>query len=213
MPGQDQSNSAGKLAGRLADETAIQRAVESLTARNMEAIVVENRDKALEALKDLVPPGSEVYSSTSETLDAIGFTEFLHGNPSYKNLHDQIEVEPDPAKQREMRRLASVADYYVGSVQTITETGEILVASASGSQIGAYAYAAKHLVLVAGTQKLCPTLSDAIDRVRGYRLEKHDQWLAGRGVSPMPIGKLLIMEKEPTAGRVRVVLIKEDLGW
>ena len=134
MPGQDQS--------QLADETAIERAVESLTARNMEAIVVENRDKALEALKELVPPGSEVYSSTSETLDAIGVTEFLHGNPSYNNLHDQIDVEPDPAKQREMRRLASVAEYYVGSVQAITETGEILVASASGSQISAYAYAA-----------------------------------------------------------------------
>ena len=205
MPGQDQS--------QLADETAIERAVESLTARNMEAIVVENRDKALEALKELVPPGSEVYSSTSETLDAIGFTEFLHGNPSYNNLHDQIDVEPDPAKQREMRRLASVAEYYVGSVQAITETGEILVASASGSQISAYAYAAKHLVLVAGTNKLCPTLSDAIDWVRGYALEKHDQWLAGRGVGPMPIGKLLIMEKESTVGRVRVVLIKEELGW
>ena len=209
MPGQD-SNAAGR---GLADDTAIQRTVESLAARNMEAIVVENGDKALEALKELVPPGSEVYFSTSETLDAIGYTEFLHDNPSYKNLHAQVEAEPDPAKQGEMRRLASVADYYVGSVQAIAETGEILVASASGSQIGAYAYAAKNLVLVAGTQKLCPTLSDAIDRVRGYTVEKHDQWLAGRGVGPAPIGKLLIMEKELMAGRVRVVLIKEVLGW
>ncbi len=209
MPGQDHKS----LAGGLADEATIQRAVESLSARNMEALVVENGDRALETLKELVPPGSEIFFSTSETLDAIGYTNFLHKNPNYKNLHDHVEAEPDPAKQREMRRLASVADYYVGSVQAITETGEILVASTSGSQLGAYAYGAKHLVLVAGTQKLCPTLSDAIERVRGYTLEKHDQWLAGRGVGPLPIGKLLIMEKEPMAGRVKVVLIKEKLGW
>ncbi len=209
MPGQEDRS----LARGLADETAIQRTVESLAARNMEAIVVENAERALETLKELVPPGSEVYFSTSETLDAIGYTKFLHQNPSYENLHDQIDAEPDPAKQREMRRMASVAEYYVGSVQAITETGEILVASSSGSQIGAYAYGAKHLVLVAGTQKLCPTLSDAIDRVRGYTLEKHDQWLAEKGIGPAPIGKLLIMEKESMAGRVQVILIKEELGW
>ena len=209
MPGQEHKT----FAGGLADETAIQQTVESLAARNMEAIVVESGDRALEILKELVPPGSEVFFSTSETLDSIGYTKFLHGNPSYKNLHELIDAEPDPAKQREMRRLASVAEYYVGSVQAITETGEILVASASGSQIGAYAYGAKHLVLVAGTQKLCPTLSDAFDRVRGYTLEKHDQWLAEKGVGPAPIGKLLIMEKESTEGRVQVILIKEKLGW
>ena len=209
MPGQDHE----RLASGLADETAIQRTLGSLTARSMEATVVESGGEALEILKELVPPGSEVFFSTSETLDSIGYTRFLHENPSYKNLHELIDAEPDPTKQREMRRLASVAEYYVGSVQAITETGEILVASASGSQIGAYAYGAKHLVLVAGTQKLCPTLSDAFDRVRGYTVEKHDQWLAKRGAGPAPIGKLLIMEKESMVGRVRVVLIKENLGW
>lgn len=205
MPGQDHKP--------LADANAIRRAVESLSARNMEATVVENSAEALEALKQIVPSGSQVFFSTSETLDAIGYPEFLHKTPDFENLHEQMEAEPDRAKQRELRRLASVAEYYVGSVQAITEDGEILVASSSGSQIGAYAFAAKHLVLVAGTQKLCPTLSDAMDRVRGYTLEMHDQWLAGRGVGPAPIGKLLIMENESTAGGIQVVLIKEELGW
>lgn len=209
MPGQDRQG----LDSKLADEGAIHRAVISLAARNMEPIVVENSDMALDTLKKLVPPGSEVFSSTSETLDSIGYTKFLQGNPDFINLHDRMDAEPDPEKKRELRRLASVADYYVGSVQAISESGEILVASSSGSQIAAYAYTAKHLVLVAGTQKLCPNLSDAMDRVRGYTLEKHDQWLAQRGVGPAPIGKLLIMEKESTAGRVQVLLIKEELGW
>ena len=59
MPGQDHD----RLAGGLADETAIQRTVESLTAKNMEATVVESGGEALEILKELVPPGSEVFSA------------------------------------------------------------------------------------------------------------------------------------------------------
>ena len=60
MPGQERSRLAGKmyenLSKKLADEPAIQRTVESLAAWKMEAIVVESRDKALEALIELVPP-------------------------------------------------------------------------------------------------------------------------------------------------------------
>ena len=72
MPGQEPSKLASKLdenlSKTLADERAIQRTVESLAARNMEAIVVESRDTARSALIEHVAPGSEVYYSTSETL-------------------------------------------------------------------------------------------------------------------------------------------------
>lgn len=150
---------------------------------------------------------------TSETLDTIGYTDYFQQNHSDKNLHGKVEAEPDPAKKRELRRMSTVAEYMVGSVQAIAETGEILVASASGSQIGGYAFGAKQVILVAGTQKICPTLSDAIARVRGYTLERHDEWLAEKGIGPAPIGKFMIMEKEVVPGRVRVILVKEDLGW
>ena len=119
----------------------------------------------------------------------------------------------DPARQRELRRLSTVAAYFIGSVQAITEAGEVLVASSSGSQIGAYAYGAQYVIWVAGTQKICPTLAAAIDRVRGYTLERHDQWLAATGRAATPIGKLAIFEHEPVPGRLRMILIKESLGW
>ena len=64
-----------------------------------------------------------------------------------------------------------------------------------------------------GTQKICPTLGDAIARVRGYALEKHDQWLMEHGRSASPLGKLLIYEDEQATGRVQMVLIKQKLGW
>ena len=197
----------------LANSESIQRTIEGLAARNVEAFLVDSREAALAKIQELVPEGSEVFVNTSETLETIGYAEYMHGNDKYVNLHDQMMAQPDPASQREFRRKTTTADYFVGSVQAIAETGEIVIASSSGSQIGAYSYGARRVILVAGTQKICPSLAEAEARTRGWTLELHDRWLEGRGVAPTPIGKFLVMEHEPVVGRISMVLIPESLGW
>ena len=196
-----------------ASAETIQRTISALAVRNVEAFLVENREAGLAKLLELVPEGSEVFVNTSETLVTIGYTEYMHGNERYVNLHDRMMAQPDPAAQREFRRKTTIADYFVGSVQAIAETGEIVIASSSGSQIGAYAYGARRLILVAGTQKICPTLAEAEARTRGWTLERHDRWLEDRGVAPTPIGKYMVMEHEPVVGRISMVLVPESLGW
>ena len=196
-----------------ADAEAIRRTIEALAARNVEAFLVDSREAALAKILELVPEGSEVFVNTSETLETIGYTEYMRGNDRYVNLHDRMMAQPDPAAQREFRRKTTTADYFVGSVQAIAETGEIVIASSSGSQIGAYSYGARQVILVAGTQKICPSLADAEARTRGWTLERHDRWLEDRGVAPTPIGKFLVMEHEPVAGRISLVLVPESLGW
>ena len=196
-----------------ATDDAISRTIAALAARNVDAVLVESRAAALARLKELVPEGCEVFVSTSETLDTIGYTEYMDGNDRYINLHDHMLAQPDAASQREFRRKTTTADYFVGSVQAIAETGEIVVASGSGSQIGAYSYGARRVILVAGTQKICSTLAEAEARTRGYTLERHDRWLEGRGSGPAPIGKYLVMEHEPVVGRISMILIPESLGW
>ena len=197
----------------LADDPAIQRTIDALKARNMEAMVVNSGAEALAKLKELLPEGAEIYNNTSETLDSIGFSEFVHGNPRFRNLLDEQIAETDPAKLMEVRRRVTLADYFIGSVQAIAETGEVVVASASGSQIAAYVFTAAHVIWVAGTQKICPTLEHAVARVRGYTLDRHDDWLEEQGRDPFPIGKLMVCERERVTGRITVILIKESLGW
>jgi L-lactate utilization protein LutC len=197
----------------LPDNAAIGRTAEALRARNIHVIVADTREEAYNALIQLLPEGAEICDSTSETLDAIGFTAFVRGNPHFTNLHDVYEAEPDMAKRNDLRRRASIANYFIGSVQAIAETGEIFVASSTGSQLAPYVYAARHVILVVGTQKIVPTFDAAMQRVRGHTLVRHDQWLAEMGRAPTPIGKLGIIEHESQAGRITVILIKELLGW
>jgi len=201
------------LSAILADEDAIQRTVAALNARNIETTLANSGEIARDLLIGMVPEGAELFNNTSETLDSIGYTEYLNNTNKYKDLHKSLMAEEDPDRQRELRRLSSVAEYAIGSVQAIAETGEVLIASSSGSQLGAYVYGAKYVILVAGTQKICPTLEDALDRVRGYSLARHKDWQVGQGRSPRPIGKLMLLENEITPGRIKMVLIKENLGW
>jgi len=197
----------------LPDEAAIARTVEALRARNIHVIVTNTGEEAHHALIQLLPEGAEICDSTSETLDAIGFSAFVRGNPRFTNLHDGYAAEPDLAKRNDLRRRASIADYFIGSVQAIAETGEVFVASATGSQLAPYAYAAKRVIWVVGVQKIAPTFDAAMQRVRGHTLARHDQWLADMGRAPTPIGKLGIIEHESQAGRITLILVKELLGW
>ena len=195
------------------DQAAIDRTVAGLKSRNFDAVVAENGADARQLLIDMIPDGAEVFKSTSETLDDIGYSDYIRQTDRYRNLYLEISEEPDRDRQRELRRLASVAEYYVGSVHAIAETGEVIVASGSGSQLGAYVYGAKTVIWVAGVQKICPTLDDALARVKGFAVERHHEWATAQGRPAAPLGKLTIFENEQNPDRIKVVLIKESLGW
>ena len=186
----------------------------ALTQRNIHTSIAENAADAKQLLIDLIPRNSEVYVSTSETLDSIGYTEHISQSNNYKSLNELVTAETNLDTQKDVRRrVTTIADYFVGSVQAISASGEVIIASGSGSQIAAYVYGAKKVFWVAGIQKICQDLPSAIERVRGYTLEKHDQWLEGYGRSAAPVGKLLIFEHEQVKERVHMILVKEILGW
>ena len=195
------------------DQAAIDRTLAGLKSRNVDAVVAENGDEARQILLDMIPDGAEVFKSTSETLDTIGYSDYIRETDRYRNLYLEISEEPDRDRQRELRRLASVAEYYVGSVHAVAETGEVVVASGSGSQLGAYVYGAKTVIWVSGVQKICPTLDDALARVKGFSVERHHKWSTAQGRPAAPLGKLMIFENEQNPARIKMVLIKESLGW
>lgn len=195
------------------DQAAIDRTVEGLKSRNIDTVVAENADEARQILIDMIPDGAEVFKSTSETLDTIGYSDYIRETDRYRNLYMELSAEPDRDRQRELRRLASVAEYFVGSVHAIAETGEVIVASGSGSQLGAYVYGAKYVIWVSGVQKICPTLDDALARVKGFAVERHHEWAEAQGRPAAPLGKLMVFENEQNPDRIKMVLIKESLGW
>ena len=94
------------------DQAAIDRTVAGLKSRNVDAVVAENgRRSPRQMLIDMIPDGAEVFKSTSETLDTIGYSDYIRETDRYRNLYLEISAKPDRDRQRELRRLASVAEY------------------------------------------------------------------------------------------------------
>jgi len=191
----------------------IERTAQALEANGVHAIVVATGEEAKRALLELIPEGAQVSSGASTTLDTIGVTQELQESGRYDAVRPRIFKMDRKTQGDEIRRLGASPDYMVGSVHALTEQGELIIASASGSQLGPYASGAGNVIWVIGAQKVVRDLDEGLRRVREYAFPLEDaraRQAYGRGSQ---ISKLLIINKEPIPGRATAILVKELLGF
>jgi LUD domain len=201
----------------LPDPEHLQRTIEAVQARGFKVELVETKEAALARLQVLVPAGAVVMTGGSVTLTQIGFDALLiSGNHPWRNFKADLLAEKDPAKQSVLRMQGTQAEFFLGSVNAISETGEIVFASATGSQLPAYAFTSRNVIWVAGAQKIAATLDEALRRVREYVLPMEDQRQKNAGnKNGSFIGRILIMEREPAYLRrnLTLILVNEVLGF
>jgi LUD domain len=199
--------------GQLATEEQLQAAVKALDENGMHATVASDRGEAVRRVLDLIPPGSEVLTGTSQTLVELGLDGILGDAARFHNLRPEL-VRLHQANQSEAaRKLAGAPSVMVGSVHAITEKGQVVVASATGSQLGPYAFGAGKVIWVVGTQKIVPDLDRAFQRVREYSLPRESARAQKVYGKPSFVAKVLVIHREFTPGRVHVVLVREKLGF
>lgn len=199
----------------LASSESVEKVVVALKERNIATIVVDTKEQALEKIKELIPANAPVMNSSSMTLQEIGFIEYLKkGSHGWHNLHEEILKESDAAKKEELRKRSILADYFLGSVHAITEEGQLLIASASGSQIPSYAFSSDHVIWVAGTQKIVPRLEDGLRRIHDFVFPLEDERVKKIGYPGSAIARILIIEREIMPNRhLTLILVKENLGF
>jgi L-lactate utilization protein LutC len=196
----------------------IQKTMAALQSHRINVKLLDTKEEALAYLKSAIPTGASVMTGASVTLEQIGFEAFLKsGDYSWDYLKPRVFGEPDPAKRIAIRKQAILADFYLGSVHAIAESGEIVIASATGSQLPAYAFSSDNVIWVAGTQKITPSLEIAMQRLREYVVpleDQHMKQLHGPD-SGTQIGKILIyVQDAPFIKRnVTMILVNEVLGF
>jgi hypothetical protein len=155
-------------------------------------------------------------NGSSRTLEEIGFIDYLKsGNHGWKNLHEEILTEKDLAKQAVLRKQAALSDYYLGSVHAVAETGQLIIASNSGSQLPHIVFTSPNLIFIVSTQKIMFNLDMALARVREYVLPLEDKRMKSLGAPGSAISKLVIFEREPAflGRKVNVIFVNEKLGF
>lgn len=200
----------------LATSSSQENAAQALTKRRFKPMLVESGEKALEVIKSLIPEGASVMNGSSVTLESIGFVDHLKsGQHGWNNLHEVILKENDPAKRSELRTRSVVSDFYLGSVSALSETGEMVVGSNTGSQMPHLVYTSPNLILVVGAQKITSTLHEALDRLEKHVIpleDEHMKQLYGAGTAH---NKTVILHGESAMMKrsVTVLIVNEKLGF
>jgi len=199
----------------LADEDVVKKTIEALKSRGVQVEFLNNKEDALKRLTEFIPAGVDVMAGSSTTLNEIGFVDLLKsGKHPWNNLKDKIVSEKDPQKQAELRKKSVLANYFLGSVHAVTQSGEVITASNTGSQLAPYAFSSNNVVWVVGTQKIVLNLEEGLRRVHEYCLPLEDQRLKQAGFKGCEIGKILISEKETLPFRkVTLFFVNEKLGF
>jgi hypothetical protein len=196
-----------------AEEARVVRAAAALEANGITVLRAPNGAAAKRIVLDLIPAGSQVHHGASESLDASGITHEIETSNDYEDIRSRTWSMDRETQADEIRRLGASPDFMLGSVHAVTETGSLITASMSGSQLGPYGSGAGQVILVAGTQKIVPDLDEGLRRVQDYAFPLEDaRAMAAYGIHS-GVNKILIINREITPGRIIVVLVDEALGF
>lgn len=201
---------------KLAPDALLDKTVKNLKVNGIESFVFENTDEAKKKLFKLIPENSEVMTMSSETLRLSGITKEINESGKYNSVKNELNKMNRETDSLKMQKLGSAPEYCLGSVHAVTSDGHVFIASNTGSQLSAYVYGASHVIWVIGTQKIVKDDKDAIARIYDYILPKESVRLAEQYGNPeikSNVSKILIVNKEFNPDRVKILFVKEELGF
>jgi LUD domain len=195
-----------------ASEEALQQLADRLRQRNFEVLIVDDAAAAKEEVMRRLPEGAEIHSGKSKTLQDAGIFDELMASPKYDFLRRRLYAMDRATQAREMRKLGAAPDVMLGSVQAVTQAGQLVVASASGSQIGPYASGAGQLILVIGSQKIVPDFDAALRRIDEHVFPYEDASLRAQLGVGTQLTRVLIIERDFRPGRTTLILVRQPIG-
>ncbi len=197
-----------------AERARVERTFAALRARGVEPVFVRDRAAALAKVLEMLPKHGLISHGTSATLIEIGLVDDLkRPDCGYRYGNSAWQAEPDAAKRGRTRaRITAESDAFLGGVQAICETGEVVCADATGSRQAGYVYGPPLVIWVAGVNKLVASLEDGLRRIREVALPQEDARMKQAGAAGSYVGKLVIYERE-RPDRLHLVLVGEKLGF
>lgn len=203
---------AGGRFSAAADESTLVQTVPALKRRGFGVEVVDSLSEAREAALERIPPGTSVMTFPSVTLEATGIAAAIEDGTRYATVRAEVEALNRATQMREIKAVMLQPAFALGSVHAITRDGIMLVASALGSQLAAYAWGADMVTFVAGTQKPVEDVASPRERIHEHCLPLESERTQRTYGSDSYIGKILeIHRDEPD--RTHVVLIRSAVGF
>lgn len=196
-----------------ATDERLERVAAALKEKNFDVEILDDAAAARARVRDLIPEGAAVFTGASETLRLSGIDEDINSSGRYDSVKARGLTMDRATQMAEIWQLLACPDVIVGSVAAVTETGSLVAASASGSQLPAYAGAAPRVIWVIGAQKVVPDLDTALRRIDEHCVPLEDERAMKAYGVPSALNRLLILNAEPHPGRGTVLLLREAIGF
>ena len=196
--------------------------VKNLQKRHFEAYYCPTKEEALKQVLSLIPEGSSVGWGGAISAAQVGVQEAVHAGNYTVIDRDAVS---DPAEKNRLMRECFNADYFITGANALSQDGQMVNIDGNGNRVGMIVYGPKHIIVVAGMNKVCPTIEDAVKRARTVAAPMNQQ----RFGLPNPCtttgscadclcetsicNQILVTRHCKPAGRIKFVLVGEELGF
>lgn len=195
--------------------------LKNLKSRHFDAYYCDTKADALAKALELIPEGSSVGWGGVMSAHEIGLIQALKdGN------YQAIDRDALPPERRdEAARACLSADFFLTSANGLSMDGEMVNIDGNGNRVAAIIYGPKNVLVIAGMNKVCDSLEDAITRARTVAAPMNQQ----RFTSPNPCGvtgicadcksetcicnHIVITRHTRPVGRIKFIIVGEDLGF
>jgi len=196
-----------------------------LESNNFEVHIAENVDAAKKIVREIVPrTGAKSISwGGSVTYVQTGLYQELKDYPGIEVL-DTYEKGVPPEEMLERRRRSLLVDLFVTGTNAVTETGKLVNLDMTGNRVAGITFGPRNVIILVGRNKVVPDIEDAMLRIKNYaapanamRLDKKTPCVKTsiceecRSIERI-CNTWTITEKSFPKGRIKIVLINEDLG-
>ncbi|MEV5613694.1 LUD domain-containing protein [Streptomyces sp. NPDC052225] len=192
----------------------LERAAAALTAHGFTVEILDDVAAARARVEEVIPAGASVFTAASETLRLSGIEDDINAvGGRYAPVKPRLLAMDRATQGDEIRRLSAAPDVVVGSVHAVTETGSLVIASGSGSQLPSCAGGAARALWIVGAQKIVPDLATALRRVEEHCLPLENERAQRVYGQPSAVNRLLVLNAEYVPGRGTVLLLREPVGF
>ena len=197
----------------------------NMNNRNFDACYVRTKKEALAEALSRIPEGSLVSWGGSASISQIGLKDALKaGNYQVIDRDEATDMEDRFNRMRQ----ALLSDVFLSSANAISEDGVLINLDGLGNRVAAIAFGPKKVLIIAGMNKVVPTVEDGIERVRSIaapinmmRFCNEDTKTpcaqTGRcgncNAENTICNQWIITKRSMTPGRIQVILVGEDLGY
>jgi L-lactate utilization protein LutB len=199
----------------------------ALEANNFEVFVANNTNEAKNIVLEKIIPKTAAKSVSwggSLTFIATKLYDALKKSSDLKVL-DTFDKNLSPEESLERRRQSLLVDLFITGSNAVTETGQLVNLDMFGNRVAAITFGPKNVVILLGRNKIVPDLDVAMFRIKNYaapvnaiRLDKKTPCVKTSYCEECKSHDRIcntwtITEKSFPKGRVKVILINDDLGF